>query len=1284
MVELGSAPRQIMQVQDLEVMLVEVSVCASSVTLGLLCFCRDCYRYADCDVSDSFPGLFGQSKPAAGGFGSSNTGGSLFGGGGGNTNASGGFGTAANSAGSNLFSANANTNTGFGASTANSGGGFGGFGATNTASTNNNQGTAAVPFQAFNEKDGTTSSTQAYQSITFQDPYKNKSFEELRTEDYAQGRRFGNSNGQAGSFGQSTGFGGFGATANTAGAGNAFGANSATNAGSNAFGGGFGANPSNNNAASSPFGNNTGGGLFGSQNKPATGGLFGNNATSGATTGGFGGTAGSGGGLFGSNPGGGFGSTNTAANTGGGLFGSNSTQQQQPQQNNTFGAATNAGGSLFGSQPKPAGGGLFGSSNANPNPGGSVFGNANTQTNASPFDASTSNTASVFGGNNNSNQQQQNKPAFGSFGQSANTGGAFGTSTNAGGGLFANATNQGNTGSGVFGGQNQNKPAGTGLFGASTSNTSGGGLFGGANNNSNNNQGGGSLFGGNQNSGGSLFGNAQNKPATSLFGNNTNNANTGGGLSLFGGNGQQNQNTNAGSSLFSNLGNSQNQQNAGNSLFGSSTNQQQQQPNQLHASIGGSPYGNEQLFASLVTNSPPIGPLATPLNARPAPRKTPSLMASMRLNTPVYTPRASSLGRTGGYGFSYSTYGTPGSAFSGSLTPGASSLLRPTSSLGSVLASRLNKSVSMSNLRADGTPTQPSLLRGSALSPGQGSMRKLRIDRSLRTDLFGSDSGQAESSREEGGQTPRKRVSWDAEEQRREAVPEPSAENALVRTEDTEQEELPGLLRGPPRGNGSTKAPEMSQTNGSGALSTVPEDEVSRPSSAPTTKMPAEKTTRRHEMGEYYTTPSLRDLNNMSRAQLQKVGKFTVGREGVGRIHFGNGQTVDLTTTTLEDICGKIVQLNPRSATVYLDDNDKPAMGKALNVPSTIALENSWPRSHGGRKAVHAKEGKEYDKHIARLRRVGGTKFQSYDSDTGVWTFTVDHFTTYGLDDDDEDDETEMQESSALSEPPATPGQPEDETMHSIETETGDVDDTFEFKLAKRSQQSVPGGFDDTGVTYDYDEDEAIEDERDVSAESPGTGLEDPFTSSGGAVQAPSPGALQRYHSSIVEEEHEMGEVDMPDDAMEDSPEMPGSFAAEPKMPRSILKPSTGLSAFASPEKLATASWEEQLQRTISPRKRDRQALKDEQGALLRQTEQEGGFDSPFKQSMLARSALNQSYLAQKSAKKGNSSSNMLGGANTVIGRSQAFKTSMDIMNSLWANEKTGGKAGAGGKGFEV
>lgn len=1208
-------------------------------------------------------GLFGQNKPATTGFGASNSGGSLFGGG----NTGGGFG-ASNTNNSNPFSTstNTNTNTGFGAS--NTGGGFTFGGASNTA---NNSGTANTPFQAFVEKDQGTTGSSAYQSITFQQPYQNKTFEELRVEDYAQGRRFGNSNGQAGSFGQSTGFGGFGS--NTSTAGGMFGGNTATS-GTTGFGqntGGFGASNTGGGFGSNA---NTGGGLFG-QNKPAAGGMFGS-STSGTTTGGFGSTSNNtGGGLFGGG-GGGFGSNTAQTNTGGGLFGNNQPQQQQNKPAfGGFGATTNTT-SGFGNTT--TGGGLFGNSNTTQNTGGGLFGQNNqqqqTQQNSNPFGAANTNTGGGLFGNN------QNKSA---------TGGLFGntTNTNTGGGLFGSQNNNQqtnafgsstNTGGGLFGNQNQNKPAtGGGLFGSSTNTNTGGGLFG----NTNTQQSGGGLFGGgnNNSTGGGLFG--QTKPAVGLFGNTNANTNTNnaGGLSLFGGNNQTQQN-NSGSLFGNSLNSNQNQNNTNsNSLFGSlnQSNQQSTPQNQLHASLTGAPYGNEQLFSSLGAASPPVGPLATPLaGAKPSARKTPSLLASARFNTPAYSPRGSTAGRNG-YGFSYSTYGTPGSAYtSGSLTPGASTLLRPTGSLGSALAGRLNKSLSTSNLRGDGTPGEGrSLLRPSAFSPDgtpgrfqNGGLRKLKIDRSLRNDLFGAveQPKTIEAAKENDRHGLRKQVSFEHAPSG-ETTATPSGSNALVRTEEDENE-APPLQRAPE--SKRPQQPEMEQVNG--ALTSVPEDrEAPRPASAPGTKVPAEKTQTSAGVGDYWMKPALRDLKNMSRQQLRNVGNFIVGREGVGSIEFGS---VDLTNTPLDEICGAIVQLTARKSTVYPDVHTKPAVGQALNVPSTIHLDQCWPRSHGGQKAIQSKSGNAYDKHVARLKRISGTHFVNYNAETGVWTFKVDHYTTYALDDDDESEFPD--DTSALSDPPATPSAQQDLTMQSVETASGEMDDTFQFKINKRSQLSVPGGFDDDGVDieYDYvDHDEDMQEDEHMMSGGLGETV-DPFTS-GGPVQPPSPGPVQRYHSSMMDE-------DDLQTAEETEQDLPGSFLPEPKAPKSILKPGPSYDAFMSPEKLATDTWESQLQRTMSPKKRDRQALKELQQGLLQATGDEVE-QSPFKKSMLGPNALDQSYLAQRSAKRANGASKLAG--KQVLGESQAFRNSMDVMKSLFQDDhRAGRKVAAGARGFEV
>jgi nuclear pore complex protein Nup98-Nup96 len=1134
-----------------------------------------------------------------------------------------------------------------------------------------------------------------------QPQYQNKSFEELRVEDYMQNRKLP----QSGSFGGTTGgstFGGFGQTnaaAAPATGGGLFGGGNTNTAGgfgaTNTATTGFGANANNN--TSTGFGaNNTGGGLFGAA-KPATGGgLFGNNAaSSGTATGGFGATSGSGGGLFGNTQpqantgsafGGGFGAGAANTNTtGGGLFGAqnNATQAkpafggfgatntastgtgafgqannaQQPQQSGGLfggGNTANAGSSLFGGQQnKPAGGGLFGASTtAATNTGGGLFGNTN-----------------------NNNQQQQGT----GFGQSTN---------NTGGGLFgANNNNQTNNAGGGLFGNSQAKPATGGLFGASTTGTNTtGGLFG--NNNQQQQQGanaGGSLFGNNnnqqQNAGGSLFGGQQNKPAGGgLFGGST-----GGGGSLFGNSQAQNQgglfggsnaNQGGGNSLFGGNNQSQNQ-GAGSSLFGGS--QQQQQQNQLTATLTGDPYGNAQLFSSLAAPSPPVGPLATPLNGAKAPqRPRTSLLSSVRGGTPMLGASQNMTPRTRpGYGFSYSTYNSPASGAQ-NLTPGAAGLLRPTGSLGSSLSGRLSKSFSTSNLRGEApeghsllrTPAagQPSLLLGNGNgSIGSGSARKLKIDRNLRTDLFGDNTPkqkQLEVTKEQDP-TLRKRVSFDRSAEDN-TTAKPSASNSLVVRED--EDITP------------TGSPEPKQVNGN-ALDSVPEESTT-PKAAVAASPRSKKVV---EGGEYWTSPSLKQLQGMSRQQLQNIGTFTVGRHNMGQVEFGRDGGVDLSTVPLERICGDLVLLEYRHCTVYGEDQEKPPVGEGLNVPSTIHLEQSWPRSSRASSATpqgQAAAAKSIEKHRRGLSNVKDTDFVDYDANTGIWTFNVEHFTTYGF--DESDDEADFEDGTDMMDLqpkiPTSMRNPSEghldtaKTQRSEESDDSDMDspdlgepeDTFEFKLSRRSHQgdlNVPGGFDDVDSksrsTFEHDEARTNTMHQDEHIMSGGLGnsyMDDPFIEAGGAVQAPNSGAIQGYHSSSVMEDDD-----------ESDQEVPGSYRAEPLPPRSILKPSAHMRAFASPEKVAELPWEEQLQRTMSPKKRDRQALRDMQGSLARAPLNGEATESPLKKALFSRSQLGQSHLAVKSAKK-----NATGfGASTLggdqdLGKSQAFTTGMDLINSLW------------------
>jgi nuclear pore complex protein Nup98-Nup96 len=118
-------------------------------------------------------------------------------------------------------------------------------------------------------------------------------------------------------------------------------------------------------------------------------------------------------------------------------------------------------------------------------------------------------------------------------------------------------------------------------------------------------------------------------------------------------------------------------------------------------------------------------------------------------------------------------------------------------------------------------------------------------------------------------------------------------------------------------------------------------------------------------------------------ASTTSVPNFIVGRKGYGTISFKS--PVDLTDITSLTILREIVKINQATATIYPDESKKPPLGKGLNVPAEITLEN-----------VRAPPDFEGDEYIEELRATPETKFVSYDVITGLWVFTVEHFSSYG------------------------------------------------------------------------------------------------------------------------------------------------------------------------------------------------------------------------------------------------------------------------------------------------
>ncbi|KAF2866983.1 nuclear protein 96-domain-containing protein [Massariosphaeria phaeospora] len=1126
-------------------------------------------------------GLFGQNKP---GFGASTsgaaTGTSLFGGGGGGSNTGGGFGST-------------NTTGGFGASTG------GGFGANNSTPPNN--GTANTAWTLHSEKEpGANSSTQQYQTITFVPPYEKYSLEELRLVDYNQGRRYGNQNGQGGAFGQSSGFGGFGANANPA---SGFGANTSNN--NTTSGGLFGGNTAN---TGSTFGSGTG--AFGNtQNASGGGGLFGQNKTGGM----FGATPASqpsgGGGLFGntaSNTGGfgsggsGFGASAAGGGGGGGgLFGQ--TNQNQTQSKpfggfgssapapTPFGGAGTSGG--FGTAANQSGG-LFGQQNQAPNQqttntGGGLFGNTGSsfgQTQQTQPQPSTGLFGGGFGQNNQQNQQNQPKTG-GLFGSStATTGGLFGQNNqqpqqSSGAGLFGNTASQ-NTGSSLFG----QKPAATGssLFGNTATNTGGstGGLFGASGTQNNP-----------QNTGSSLFGQQNQQKSAGVFGGATANTNTGGGI--FGSLGQSNNNNNSnlGNSLFSSQQQQQPQQpSMNNSLFGASGS------SLLQTSMNTNPYGNDSLFTGIVTPTQSPGPLATPLSSSQKHKKA-AILPQHKLNPSASTRLLTPQGRrTGGYGFTYSTYGTPNSA-SSQTSPGFSG------SYNGSLTRSLGKSLSVSNLRNSYTP-ETSILAPGAFSTngrtfGSGSLKKLNINRAIngRTPLF---EDLPDKNRE-------KRVSFAGADVDTSSMNGSSSNGGALVLHAESSETSPGDSPATVNGDsvkGTAGRPEMTQAHG-GELTPVPEIEIDVP-------LRRRRTTASLNLqngkaidptpGAYWCTPILEQLRKLSKRELENVPNFEVGRDLIGKIQFNQGKPVDLSGVDLDKLLGDIVRLDHRNASVYGDtcSAQKPPRGTGLNQPSRIILGNSWPRN---------KAGKKDQKHLERLKRVSGTQFEKYLATTGEWIFTVPHFSSYGLNDDDysddeaeedDEDDSSSEGSSGLSPPPDTPAQlgsnqtsgtPQDGSFASPTQSS--PDDTFDFKKGMPKRASVPGGYGDE-VGYEEEDDE-MEDTRGES-----------FL--GERSVGPLDGQRDADHiedsgSGSAQDQNIAGSVSGPVRTTEQTAAKASDPFKNSLKPKSILKASQSMRPnFGTPSKghlVFNDDWASQLQRTISPKKQDRQALRESQGDVL-------------------------------------------------------------------------------------
>jgi nuclear pore complex protein Nup98-Nup96 len=392
----------------------------------------------------------------------------------------------------------------------------------------------------------------------------------------------------------------------------------------------------------------------------------------------------------------------------------------------------------------------------------------------------------------------------------------------------------------------------------------------------------------------------------------------------------------------------------GGSLFGSQQQPQQQQPS-LVASVDQNAYGNNPLFTSTLS----AAPQATPLNA--SDKFKPSLSLPVR-----GTPKSSSkITRLRGFA-------TPTSVPPVGMSPSASVMggFGARSSTPGSPAGRV------------GSPMQmlPGLSNeGSILSPNafvsRPSMKKLDRNRLMSE----SPSIAAESPGTARDSPANRKVHFDP-------VLELSAQERpttpfSVRIREAQQQTTP-----------TRKVSEPAEAAGAGATSAAAANGLS--------------TRTQVKEGDYFTRPSLDILRTMSPSELRSLPDFVVCRKGHGQVEFN--KPVDLTTVpSVDDVPGDIVVIEDRACTVYGGEweETKPPVGKGLNVPATVTLEKCWPLDKATREPIKDPNHPRLKQHLKKLKNMHDTSFVDYDPVKGSWTFKVEHFSRYGLDDSDEDED---------------------------------------------------------------------------------------------------------------------------------------------------------------------------------------------------------------------------------------------------------------------------------------
>lgn len=144
----------------------------------------------------------------------------------------------------------------------------------------------------------------------------------------------------------------------------------------------------------------------------------------------------------------------------------------------------------------------------------------------------------------------------------------------------------------------------------------------------------------------------------------------------------------------------------------------------------------------------------------------------------------------------------------------------------------------------------------------------------------------------------------------------------------------------------------------------------------PSSKLPTMETT------DYYSNPTLDDLQTTSAEDLKAVFPFEIGVKGVGTVTFK--QPVDLTGVDLS----RAVRIKPGEICLYPSSEypERPTAGQGLNVDGECTLWDVWPSRHNKGEPL---QGAKLEKFISKLQQVEFSNFVSYDGARGIWKFQV-------------------------------------------------------------------------------------------------------------------------------------------------------------------------------------------------------------------------------------------------------------------------------------------------------